>query len=530
MKTKLLLVTILLAFAGTLSLNAAVPERKGWWKFDDATDMLKADIGTPLTLTGSQTSVSGPLDGNLATQLTTGSYLTMTHGIAANGGGTLVNEYSLQMDISVPQLNVWNSFYQTAPANDDDAEMFINTTNFIGAWRYGYSATSVLQDTWYRIVVSVKNGNHFKIFVNGQIWVDGAGQDIDGRDALQTVLLMFADNDGEDNTINCAELGIWDVALTAAEALELGDATTAPTPPFPAKKGWWKFDDTANLVKAETGLPLVLTGTMESVEGPGGGNLAVEIGIGSNLAMDHGIAANGGGALVNEYSLMMDILMPQGGMYHAIFQTTPANNDDAELFINGDNLIGAWRFGYSTLTVSENVWYRLVVTVKNGEYYRIYLNGYNWVDGTGQDIDSRDALQSTLLLFADEDGEDNIMRCAEVAIWDKALTADEVATLGDPTTGIFEKPAASSYASLGQNFPNPFATETTFPYEMKKTGNVTFRLIDMAGKEITSVNEGKKVPGTYTYILDAGNLANGIYYLQMIVDGSQHTRKVVVLH
>ena len=65
---------------------------------------------------------------------------------------------------------------------------------------------------------------------------------------------------------------------------------------------------------------------------------------------------------------------------------------------------------------------------------------------------------------------------------------------------------------------------------MKKTGNVTFRLIDMAGKEITSVNEGKKVPGTYTYILDAGNLANGIYYLQMIVDGSQHTRKVVVLH
>ncbi len=318
MKTRILLLTILLAFAGTMISNAAVPERKGWWKFDDAADMLKADIGSPLVLTGSQTSVPGPLDGNLATQLTTGSYLTMTHGIAANGGGTLVNEYTLQMDISVPQLNVWNSFYQTAPANDDDAEMFINTTNFVGAWRFGYSTQSVLQDTWYRVIVSVKNGSHFKIYVNGQVWVDGTGQDIDGRDALQTVLLMFADNDGEDNTINCAELGIWDVALSSAEALELGDPTTGPAPTFPTRKGWWKFDDTADLVKAEIGLPLVLNGTMESVEGPGNGNLAVEIGVGSNLAMNHGIEANGGGTLVNEFSLMMDILMPQAGMYHAI--------------------------------------------------------------------------------------------------------------------------------------------------------------------------------------------------------------------
>jgi len=530
MKTKVLLLTLLLAFAGTMISNAAVPERKGWWKFDDAADMLKADIGSPLVLTGSQTSVPGPVDGNLATQLTTGSYLTMTHGIAANGGGTLVNEYTLQMDISVPQLNVWNSFYQTAPANDDDAEMFINTTNFIGAWRFGYSTQSVLQDTWYRVIVSVKNGDHFKIYVNGQVWVDGAGQEVDGRDALQTVLLMFADNDGEDNTINCAELGIWDVALTSAEALELGDPTTGPAPTFPTRKGWWKFDDTADLVKAEIGLPLVLNGTMESVEGPGNGNLAVELGVGSNLAMNHGMEANGGGALVNEFSLMMDILMPQAGMYHAIYQTTPENTDDAELFINGDNLIGAWRFGYSTLTVSANVWYRLVVTVKNGEFYKIYLNGYNWVDGTGQDIDSRDALQSTLLLFADEDGEDNIMRCSEVAIWDQALSADDVATLGDPTTGIFDRPAVNNSSTLGQNFPNPFSARTTFPYEMKKTGNVTFRLVDMAGKEIMTVNEGKRVPGQYTYDLDATNLANGVYFLQMIVDGSQSMRKVVVLH
>jgi hypothetical protein len=65
---------------------------------------------------------------------------------------------------------------------------------------------------------------------------------------------------------------------------------------------------------------------------------------------------------------------------------------------------------------------------------------------------------------------------------------------------------------------------------MKKTGNVTFRLVDMAGKVINTANEGKKVPGQYTYDLDAINIANGVYFLQMIVDGSQSMRKVVVLH
>lgn len=530
MKTNLLMTIFLLAFAGTMISNAAVPERKGWWKFDDASDLLKADIGLPLLLTGSQSSVPGPATGNLATQLTTGSYLTMTHGISANGGGTLVNEYTLQLDISVPQLNVYNSIYQTTPANNDDGEMFINPSNFIGAWRFGYSTNAIAQDTWYRVIISVKNGSHFKIYVNGVVWVDGAGQEIDSRDALQDVLLAFADEDGEDNTINCAELGIWDVALSAAEALELGDPTTGPAPTFPTRKGWWKFDDTADLVKAEIGLPLVLTGTMESVEGPGGGNLAVEIGVGNNLAMTHGIEANGGGSLVNEYSLMMDIAMPQGGVYHALLQTAPANDDDAELFINADNLIGAWRFGYSTLTVSENIWYRLVVTVKNGEFYKIYLNGYNWVDGTGQDIDSRDALQSTLLLFADDDGEDNTMKCAEVAIWDQALSADDVATLGDPTTGIFEKPAANNTSSLGQNYPNPFSTTTTFAYEMKKPANVTFKVMDVTGNVVATYNEGNKVPGNYSFAINAESLNNGIYYVRMLSDGLMNMRKMVVIH
>ena len=34
--------------------------------------------------------------------------------------------------------------------------------------------------------------------------------------------MIFADDDGDDAAINCAELAIWDVALSAAEVIQLG--------------------------------------------------------------------------------------------------------------------------------------------------------------------------------------------------------------------------------------------------------------------------------------------------------------------
>lgn len=191
---------------------ASVPPRTGWWKFDDPLDMLAATTGQALVLTGTQTSVAGPVDGNLATELSVGSYLTMTHGIAANGGGTKVNEYTLQLDILMPTGGMYHAIYQTAADNSNDAEMFINPDNFIGAWRFGYSANSVSENSWYRLIVTVKNGQFFKIYMNGELWVDGAGMDVDDRDALEATLLLFADEDGEDNTMLCSEAGIWDVA------------------------------------------------------------------------------------------------------------------------------------------------------------------------------------------------------------------------------------------------------------------------------------------------------------------------------
>ena len=299
----------------------------------------------------------------------------------------------------------------------------------------------------------------------------------------------------------------------------------------PERKGWWKFDDAADMLKADIGAALVLTGTQESVNGPVEGNLATQIGLGSYLTMNHGITANGGGTLVNEFTLQMDFLMPESSLWHAMYQTAADNSDDAELFINTDNLIGAWRYAYSTDVVAANTWYRMIVTVKNGEFIKIYMNGQLWIDGSAQDVDGRDALQTALLLFADNDGEDNTMQCAEVGIWDVALTGDEALELGDATTaanGVFNFNTNPNANDLGLNYPNPVQQITNFTYQVQNQSEVTFHVIDMSGKEVTTLNEGVKAPGNYNLTINTNELNNGIYYVKMVSGKRISMQKMVV--
>lgn len=528
---KKLLLSVMAVLFVSATVFATVPDRVGWWKFDNASDMLAATIGQPLALTGSQESVSGPGTGNLATLIGPGSYLSMTHGIAPNGGGTLVNEYSLQLDINIPEGALWHAIYQTTPECNDDAELFINTDNFLGAWRYGYSAEAIVPGTWYRVIVSVKNGEFFKIYVNGALWVDGTGQELDSRDALQAVVVLFGDDDGEDNAVKCAEAGIWNVALTAAEALELGDATGGGGGPVvPAKKGHWTFDNAQDMLAATIGEPLTLTGTQASVNGPATGNLATEIGVGSYLTMTHGIAPNLGGAYVNEFSVMIDFAVPEVGIWHAFIQTNTTNSNDADLFSNTNNAIGVGDVGYSENVIAGSSWYRMVLSVKNDNFFRIYINGELWLDGAGQPLDGRYGLDPVLNIFADDDGDDGLIQCAELAIWDVALTAEEAALLGSVSgnTGIADN--KSSFTNdLGQNYPNPFSQSTSFPYEVVKSGKVSFSVTDLSGRLVKTADAGVKTPGSYTFNLDANDLPAGFYNVRMTVNERSSTRKIMIV-
>lgn len=174
-----------------------------------------------------------------------------------------------------------------------------------------------------------------------------------------------------------------------------------------------------------------------------------------------------------------------------------------------------------------------MIVTSSGDTYKVYINGELWLEKTGIAIDSRHALQITDLphFFADDDGEEGIMHCSELAVWDIVLTEEQVAQLGDANgniTGI-NQPLSLSSGLLGQNYPNPFAVNTTFPYSIQQKGDVTFKILDLTGKQVNIISEGSKTPGNYMLEINRMKLANGIYYLQMITNNQTTTRKMIII-
>jgi hypothetical protein len=314
----------------------------------------------------------------------------------------------------------------------------------------------------------------------------------------------------------------------------------------PARTGWWKFDDATDMQKAEVGNALVATGNITSVDGPAAGNLAVEVPLGAYFAMNHGIAPNGGGTLVNEYSIMWDFSVPALGEWYSFLETSAITSDDADLFIAKTansgiarlpNSIGTGSLLYTANIVSADTWYRMLLTIKNGDFARLYINGILWPVSSElqgylmQAVDARYGLAPTIFIFQDGDGDDATLKCSELCIWDVALSADEALALGDVNTvqtGIKANRTANN-SDLMPNYPNPVAHNTTFPYQVTKAGDVTFRILDQTGKVIDVINAGAKAPGKYNLDYNSDKLSKGIYSVQMTANNRTSVRKMVVI-
>ena len=205
------------------------PSIKGLWKFDNPNNLTYADFGSSLILTGTQTSIPGPQAGDLAVSIGVGSYYKCFHNIAANGGGTEVNEYSMVYDFRAPIITPWYCFYQTNATNSNDGELFINPSGKIGRATNGpgYADYSVIAGDWYRLVVTCDLGNQYKIYLDGVLIRQGGPLTIDGDFSLYPLsgnnfFYFFADNDDEDAPIDIALCSIFEGALTPTQVASLG--------------------------------------------------------------------------------------------------------------------------------------------------------------------------------------------------------------------------------------------------------------------------------------------------------------------
>ena len=83
--------------------------------------------------------------------------------------------------------------------------------------------------------------------------------------------------------------------------------------------------------------------------------------------------------------------------------------------------------------------------------------------------------------------------------------------------------------SLAQNYPNPFNPTTKIRYAIPKAGNVTLKIFDILGNEVsTLVNKFQKA-GHYEVDFSAGNLASGIYFYRIQSGEFSAVKKMLLL-
>ncbi len=226
-KKVVLLSSILFAFTFkgfSQAINPAVWQSlTSYWSFDNTQNLTQATKGQNLILEGTHTAIAGPMSGDGAVTIGgTGNSYKVRHGLAKVGNDLLVNKFSLVIDFRVPQLGKWYCFYQTSPNNSNDGDAFINTSGNIGVGQTGYSYSKVKVNEWYRLVISADLGSSYKYYLDGQLLQDGDAQDKDGRFALDSIFYFINDEDGENNLIDIAALGVFNKALSDNEVFALG--------------------------------------------------------------------------------------------------------------------------------------------------------------------------------------------------------------------------------------------------------------------------------------------------------------------
>jgi hypothetical protein len=82
---------------------------------------------------------------------------------------------------------------------------------------------------------------------------------------------------------------------------------------------------------------------------------------------------------------------------------------------------------------------------------------------------------------------------------------------------------------LFQNFPNPFNPSTKISYKIKKEGNVSLRVFNLVGQEISVLVNEKQSAGNYEVEFDASELTTGVYLYKLQINGFTSVKRMTVL-
>ena len=83
--------------------------------------------------------------------------------------------------------------------------------------------------------------------------------------------------------------------------------------------------------------------------------------------------------------------------------------------------------------------------------------------------------------------------------------------------------------TLESNYPNPFNPTTTIPFSVPETGKVSLKIYNVLGREVATLVDEVRQPGSYQATFDASQLSSGLYIARLTGGGVSITQKLMLV-
>jgi hypothetical protein len=82
---------------------------------------------------------------------------------------------------------------------------------------------------------------------------------------------------------------------------------------------------------------------------------------------------------------------------------------------------------------------------------------------------------------------------------------------------------------LFENYPNPFNPSTVIKYQLSEASQVSLKVYDVMGKEVTTLVNSFQNKGSYDVTFNANDLSSGIYFYKLNANGKQLINKMLLM-
>ena len=157
------------------------------------------------------------------------------------------------------------------------------------------------------------------------------------------------------------------------------------------------------------------------------------------------------------------------------------------------------------------------------------IDGYEIAEGVGSILEV--GLESlSLNLGNDPDSGDflevQLANSAVELLNYEVISSNEMGRLLDSGFTINEIPERFV---LNPAYPNPFNPITTISYELPVETDVTLVVLDMMGRKVTVLEDGRHSTGYHSVAWDATGRSSGIYFVKLVTPEYTETQKVMLL-